>query len=212
MITRTGLLEANEVREYNVLPRFDKTIYTESDGSKWIHVFHHNNPGSSGVFARTDPFTTGVYYNENKWFDLAMTKDMKKCEFMVKQKATSSATEVKYRWIQNKNPWDATYNDVAPSMVTRITTSGYTDGQYGGLWNQLTGSSFMVIANNTSSNWYGAAGAFTQYQNGIPGYPNTTVTTGNFDIFLKIGYNSLESSESKLTSDFFWISPDLIEY
>ena len=48
MITRTGLLEANEVREYNVLPRFDTTIYTESDGSKWIHVFHHNNPGSSG--------------------------------------------------------------------------------------------------------------------------------------------------------------------
>ena len=165
--------------------QYDSAIYQESDGSLWVRMFHHNNPGN-GLFAQADTFTTGVYKDADRWFDIyGVVSQLNSYEFMVKQKITSDATEVKYRWIQYTNPLTATWDDVAPDKVTRITTSGYTDGGYGGLWKMNT-KAHMAIANTVSGNWYGAAGSWTAYQSGIPGYPNTTVTTGYIDLYARV--------------------------
>ena len=148
-------------------------------------MFHHNNP-ANGLFAQADTFTTGVYKDADRWFDVyGVVNQLERYEFMVKQKTTSDATEIKYRWIQNKSPLTATYADVAPSAVTRITTSGYTNGGNGGLW-KLNSNTHMVIANSNSGNWYGATGSWTAYNGGIPGYPNTTITTGYMDLYARV--------------------------
>ena len=161
-------------------------IYTEPDGSKWIHVAHHNSPNSSGLFSSSDNFSSLVYKDSNRWFNVnSVVNGITTYEFMVKQRTTIDAAEVKYRWKQNKSPLTATYADVAPSAVTRVTTAGYTDGGYGGLY-ILNSSSYMVIANSTNGNWYGAFGAFSNYQGGIPGYPSTTITSGYMDLYVRV--------------------------
>ena len=169
---------------------YDVTLYTEPDGTKWKRIAHHNNPASTGVFSTSDSFSAGAYRSADVWFDVnTMVNGLTSFEFMVKQKTTSSASEVKYRWIQTKSPVSATYTDVAPSNVTRITTDGYTDGGYGGLY-ILNSSSYMVIANSNNGNWYGAFGACKVYSGGIPGYPNTTVTSGYMDLYVKVSDTS----------------------
>lgn len=169
--------------------RYDKNIYKEPDGTLWVRVIHHNNPASA-LFSSSDSFASGVYKDADRWFDLYMIKrGLGSYEFMVKQKTTSSATETKYRWIQTKDPFTATYNDVKPASVTRITTSGYTDGGFGGLY-ILNSNTHMVIANTSNGNWYGAFGCWTPYNGGIPGYPNTTITNGYMDLYVKV--NAIE--------------------
>ena len=210
MITKTGLVTASNFNEFTAQATFDKNIYVEPDGSLWIRVLHHNNPASN-LFSVSDDFTNGVYKDANRWFDFAMCRKMSTCEFMAKQAATSGATEVKCRWIQTKNPWVSTYNDVKPSAVTRITTTGYTNNTTygGGLYSYSTTSNTrFVIANTTSGNWWGATGCWTAYQGGIPGANGTVCTTGYFDIYLKIDYNI----QCKVNADNIWFSSDLIEY
>ncbi len=194
----------------NILTQYDKQIYTEPDNSQWLHIARHNNPGSSGYFTRDSSWETGVYIDDNRWYDVAIVNLLNNFEFMVKQKTTSSVTETKYRWIQSINPLKAVYNDVKPAAVTRITTTGYTDGSQGGLW-KMNSSARLCIANANSSNWYGAIGSWTAYSNGIPGYPNTTITSGYIDLYVRIdnqfniiydtsGYNNNGSSMNILNA------------
>jgi len=107
---------------------------------------------------------------------------------MVKQKTTDTAAEVKYRWTQTANPLTATWNDVKPGTVTFNTSSGYTSSSYGGLYLFKTSNLHMCIANGNNGNWYGGIGAATAYNGGIPGYPNTTVTSGYIDLYIRV-YN-----------------------
>ena len=105
---------------------------------------------------------------------------------MVKQKTTSDATETKYRWVQYKNPLIATWDDVKPGTVTINTSSGYTSSSFGGLWKKNS-QARLCIANATSSNWYGAFGCWTTYgASTVPGYPNTTISTGYFDLYVNV--------------------------
>lgn len=59
---------------------------------------------------------------------------------------------------------------MSPSAVTRITTSGYTDGEYGGIYKSGS-NTYFVVANSNNGNWYGVTGCWAAYQGGIPGYP-----------------------------------------
>jgi len=180
-----GLVLHYLLKGNTLVSQYDNNLYVEPDGSVWTRVFHHNNP-SNALFTSSDTFSTGVYKDTNRWYDIETISNIASTwEFMVKQKTTSSASEVKYRWIQTKNPVNSVWADVQPSAVTRITTSGYTDGGYGGLWKQNSGTR-MVIANSNSGNWYGAAGSWSAYNGGIPGYPNTTITTGYIDIYIRV--------------------------
>lgn len=196
----------------NIL-QYDKNIYIEPDGSQWVHLIHHNNPANA-VFASSDNFLAGVYKDEDRWFDFCnIINYLDKYEFMIKQKSTSDATEVKYRWIQQKNPLIAAYEDVVASQVTRITTSGYTDGTFGGIY-ILKDRTYLCIANASEGNWWGALGSWTTYQGGIPGYPTVVITTGYIDLYVKIsdyqknkiydcsGYNNNGNILGNLTIDY----------
>lgn len=164
----------------------DPSTYVEPDGSRWLRIFHHNNPASY-LFASTDNFEHGFYKDANRWYRVeSVCRLINKYEFMVKQKPTSDGTESKYRWIQTKNPSVATYADVQPSAVTRITTSGYTDGTYGGLYKSTTGLTRLTIADSSSGDWWGATGSWTDYSGGIPGYPKVKVTNGYMDLYVRI--------------------------
>lgn len=165
--------------------QYDKNIYTEPDGSQWVHVFHHNNP-AGGLFASTDSFTTSVYKDENRWLDMALVmSSVTSWELLYVQKDTSTSAEKKYRWIQNINPFNATWTDVQPGNVTYVTGNGYTSSTQGGLWKN-NGSTYFAIANASSGNWFGAIGSWTAYSGGTPGYPNTTVTSGSMDLYVRL--------------------------
>ena len=167
------------------ISKYDQSIYTEPDGTQWLRIAHHNNP-AGGLFSSSDVWANGVYKDANRWFDIyGVLSQVSRYEFMVKQKTTSDATETKYRWIQSVNPLTASYAQVAPGAVTRITTSGYTDGGYGGLY-ILNSNTHMCIANASNGNWYGAFGCYTAYSGGIPGYPNTTITSGYMDLYVNV--------------------------
>ena len=134
-------------------------MYSEPDGSIWVHIAHHNNPANGNLFSSSDAFTGVVYKDTDRWFNVYSTvSQIDRFEFMVKQKETSSSEEVKYRWIQNKSPFSSSYSDVAPDAVTRVTTSGYTNGGYGGIY-VLNSPTYLAIANYSNGNWYGAFGS-----------------------------------------------------
>ena len=164
---------------------YDTTIYRESDNSLWLRIFHHNNPTNNGLFASTDDFTKPIYKNANKWSNLQLLNQINSWELMVKQKATSSSSEMKYRWIQLVNPYTATYNDVTSNSVIKITVPSDATSATGGMYH-IGSSTYFCITNGANGNWFGAIGAWTTYNNGIPGYPNTSVTTGYLDLYMRI--------------------------
>ena len=178
-INKNGTVNCNLLLEY----------IQEPDGSIWEPIFYHNNP-SVNLFSSSDPFSTGVIKSQDMFFNFNVCKELTSWEFIYKQRSTANAAYTKYRWIQTKSPFTAAYADVAPSAVTRITSSGYTDGGYGGLY-ILNSSTYMVVANTSNGNWFGASGCWSAYQGGIPGYPNTTCTTGDISIFVRIDGTNL---------------------
>lgn len=137
------------------------------------------------LFSSSDSFATGVYKNDEMWFDFTRCKELSSFEFLYIQQSTKGGAYTRYRWVQSKSPFVATYEDVAPNAVTRITTTGYTDGGYGGMY-KLGSNTYFVVANSNKGNWFGAAGSWSHHQGGIPGYPNTVVTTGNVRVFVRI--------------------------
>ena len=184
--TRTGLCNLATISESFVCP-FDTNFYIEPDGSSWIRIFHHYSP-SINKFASTDTFTTSVYKDANMWFYLSLCNKITNniYEFMIKQMPAAGGTEVKYRWIQTKNPLVATFAETTTANVTIISTSGYsTYTNYGGIYKD--GSRSYVVANNaTNGNWWGAIGCWSNYSTGIPGYGQTPITTGYMDLYLRI--------------------------
>jgi hypothetical protein len=189
-ITKQGLIETDGIYEngYQSILQYDKNIYTEPDGSTWVHVFHHNNPSGGRFTNSTADWSNGVYIDENRWYDVEkMFYNLVKYEFMVKQKTTSDATENKWRWVQNINPMDATWATVGTDACVYNTSSGYATSNYKkGMYIFKTSDLHMCIANNTNGNWYGGIGAAAAFNGGIPGYPNTTVTTGYIDLYVRV--------------------------
>ena len=173
---------------------YDKTIYTEPDGTQWIRIAHHNNPANA-LFASTDDFVNSVYKDTNRWYQVEEACGLLNSnEFMVKQKNTSDATEAKFRWIQTKSLLTATYNDVAPSTITKNTTTGYTDGTYGGIYIK-GGNARLCIADGTNGDWWGAIGSWTAYHGGIPAHPTGgTVTTGYIDLYIRVDNVNIDGS------------------
>lgn len=162
-----------------------KVDRTEPDGSKWMHIVHHNNPGASR-FTSTDTFSRWVYKDNDRFFLGQVLDWTDRWELMIVQKATSSATAAKYRWVQTKNPNKAAFADVAVANVTKVTTEGYsTHSSYGGIYKYNT-YSYYVANNGTSGNWYGALGCWTLWNNGLPGYAGVAVTTGCIDLYIRV--------------------------
>lgn len=165
---------------------YDDNAYVESDGSVWIRIFHHNNP-SGGLFGSTDDFAKRVYKDANRWFDVSACNRVISWELMVKQKTTSSATEKKWRWIQNVNPMTAVFGDVDVADITKHLGSGYASwtNNCAGIYKKNS-SSYIVQNDGNSGNWWGAMGSWTAYNSGIPGFNKEAVTTGYLDLYLCI--------------------------
>lgn len=182
---------------FNEIPvRFDPNIYTEPDGSMWVRVVRQNNPSStSNLFSTSDPIETkSVYKNDSTWFDrdvfnyIVTIGALDECELMIKQKATSSSSETKYRWVQYKNPIIATYDWVTPNEIVKNTSSGYSSPStsYGGLYAHKTSSSFIDACNGNTGNTWGRFGQYQQFQSGLAGYNATTITTGYSDLYIRV--------------------------
>lgn len=195
---KNGVVKGNLFLEY----------IREPDGSIWEPIFYHNNPAGQ-LFSNSDSFAAGVVKNESLFFNFNVCKQLTSWEFLWIQRATKNTAYTKYRWTQTKSPFVADYSDVSPSAVTRITTSGYTNGGYGGFY-ILNSSTYMVIANSSNGNWFGASGCWTAYQGGIPGYPNTTCTTGDVAAFVRIDGTNLTAKTKIYPSTGIVVSNNLI--
>lgn len=191
-ISKTGIVSASLVSERIANP-FDTNTYVEPDGSAWIRVFHHNNPAAA-LFNPSDPFTSQVYLDSDRWFNMALCNQLSTAwELLVKETLTAGSTELKYRWIQSVNPMtyaasasDTVYIQTASANITKILTTGYSDsGAHGGLYVLNSANSYIVDNDGNYGNWWGATGAFEHFSSGIPAYANT-VTTGYYDIYLRI--------------------------
>lgn len=192
MIGKNGVITENN---------FLELVHTEPDGSKWLHVFHHNNPATQ-LFASNDDFENGVYKNKDMWFFVNYCKSFTKWEFLWIQNIEDISPTTKYRWIQSVSPFGTSYDAVKPSAVTRITTSGYTDGTFGGLW-RINSDTYLCVANNSSGNWFGATGCWNSYEGGIPGYPNTAVVSGCIDLYIRIDNTTISKDvlDTKIKSE-----------
>ena len=182
---KTGVLCNSNFNEINNLFNllYDKQLYIEPDESCWIRIFHHANCDTK-LFASSDTFTTSVYKDADRWFNVSLCNKVNKWELMVKSMPTTGGTETKYRWIQTKNPMTAAYADVAAASVTKVTGNGYAAYGWGGLYH-IGSSTYLATNNGTNGNWWGAVGAWAHHQNGIPGW-TTVITTGYEDVYLRI--------------------------
>ena len=184
-ISKQGIVSTSTASEL-LVNKFDTNTYVESDGSVWIRISHHNNPQNNGRFASTNDFTKPLYLDANRWFNCQLLNFLSgQWELMIKQKATSSSTETKYRWIQTKNPYSAVYADVTAANVTKVSVPSDAVAAIGGMY-KINSSTYFCITNGSNGNWFGAVGAWGVYSNGIPGYPNTAVTTGYLDLYMRI--------------------------
>ena len=197
--TRTGISKSTNISE---LPgKYDNRLYFEPDGSCWVRIVHHNNPGSY-LFSNTDTFATGVYRDANRFFDGSICDMVNKWEFMAKQQKTTSDAITKFRWIQSKNPNTATYEDVVAANVTKYTNSqGYDNlnGSYGGIY-KFNSSTYYVMNNGTKGNWFGAMGCWTQWNNGLPGINQGAVTNGFIDLYIRIDNVTWTNSKRTICS------------
>lgn len=170
-VTKTAELQAGSLVEY------DENVKTLSDGSTWIRVLHHNNPSSklfttSNCWYNTsdpDLFSALITLKDTTWRD-----STGKYEFLVCEKATSSATEKQCRWSQTNNP------------VTEAPVAGYTlisgsPGRTVGL--RKDGSTYAVCHNGDS--WWCACGSWSAFSGGIPGFFDA-VTTGYMDLYVRV--------------------------
>lgn len=217
-LTEAGIAKCKNFSE-SITSVFDDTEYIEPDGSVWIRIFHHNNPNSSSrLFSKTDSFTTNVYKDADRWFNVSLCNKVSKWEFLVKEKETSSSTEFKCRWIQTANPMSATLNNTTSANITQITTTGYSQmtSGFGGLYKADTATydKTYLTQNSGSINWSGAIGCWTGYGTSIPAVrvvngPNS-ISTGYLDLYLRID-NLDEGTDTKIIENGSLTSNELIE-
>lgn len=207
-IKKNGIVETSSFSNFISNP-LDLNWYVEPDNSVWIRLVHHNNPANAR-FASNNTFTSSVYLDADRWFNVALCNKTSKWELMVKQKPLSTDTEEKYRWIQTVNPMDNTYENVTVDKITRITTSGYINpgNNYAGIY-AMNSSTYIVCANGSKGNWFCALGCWTVWNNGLPGYNGKAITTGYIDLYLRVD-NDPKSSCSIFNNTI--IARDFIEF
>lgn len=215
-ITKQGQVKMPQFSEHDwsVFLKYDKNIYIEPDGSCWVRIYHHNDPGA-GSFSSSNDFIHSIYIDENRWFNVEVCNHINAWELMVKGKFTSTSDEWKLRWIQSVNPMTAAFADVAVANITKITTDGYSSSPagWGGLWAKKS-SAYLTANNGNSGNWWGAVGSYSVYQNGIPGWgPTGTVTTTGFnDLYVRIDNITSSPINTKITSNNMITSNQFIEF
>ena len=195
---KTGVISCNGISS---LPgKYDPEVLIEPDGSCWAHIGHHADP-TTYKFASYDPFATGVWKDDRRFLDASYCDLVDKWEFMVMQKADSSASVKKYRWVQTVNPNTAVYEDVPSSAVTKNTGTGYTSFSTGGIY-KFNVDTYYVTNNGSKNNWWGAIGAWNDFQGGIPGWAGTKVKDGgHLDLYIRIDNVTFSTARSACSLD-----------
>lgn len=195
---KTGVISCNGISS---LPgKYDPEVLIEPDGSCWAHIGHHADP-TTYKFASDDPFATGVWKDDRRFLDASYCDLVDKWEFMVMQKADSSASVKKYRWVQPVNPNTAVYEDVPSSAVTKNTGTGYTTFSTGGIY-KFNVNTYYVTNNGSKDNWWGAIGAWGTTQGGIPGWAGTIVKDGgHLDLYIRIDNVTFSTDRSACSLD-----------
>lgn len=195
---KTGVISCNGISS---LPgKYDPEVLIEPDGSCWAHIGHHADP-TTYKFASDDPFATGVWKDDRRFLDASYCDLVDKWEFMVMQKADSSASVKKYRWVQPVNPNTAVYEDVPSSAVTKNTGTGYTTFSTGGIY-KFNVNTYYVTNNGSKDNWWGAIGAWSTTQGGIPGWAGTIVKDGgHLDLYIRIDNVTFSTARSACSLD-----------
>ena len=180
----TGVVTSTEISE--CYGKFDSEVRFEPDGSAWMRVVHHADPGSN-KFAQSDTFATQVYKNDKMFCHGKMFDYADRWELLLVQRTTSSAAVEKYRWVQNYNPNTATFANVSAANVAKNTSTEYSShSSYGGIYHK-GGESYYVANNSTNGNWYGALGCWTDFNTGIPGYAGKTINDGGYlDLYIRL--------------------------
>ena len=206
-IKKNGVVETSSFSNFISNP-FDLNCYVEPDNSVWIRLVHHANP-TDNKFASNNTFTTSVYIDANRWFNVALCNKvgLSTWELMIKQMPATGGTESKFRWIQKYNPMSATFAQVASAEVTKVTTSGYTSFSSGGLY-PINSNTYLCTNNGTQGNWWGSVGAWNAHQGGIPAWNGTIVTTGYMDLYLRVD-NDLKTTASIFNNSI--VARDFIE-
>ena len=195
---KTGVISCNGISS---LPgKYDPEVLIEPDGSCWAHIGHHADP-TTYKFASSDPFATGVWKDDRRFLDASYCDLVDKWEFMVMQKADSSASVKKYRWVQTVNPNTAVYEDVPSSAVTKNTGTEYTTFSTGGIY-KFNVNTYYVTNNGSKDNWWGAIGAWNAIQGGIPGWARTIVKDGGYlDLYIRIDNVTFSTARSACSLD-----------
>ena len=191
-ISKQGITLSNNFTN-SLLSKYDTNLYVEPDNSVWIRIVHHNNPANAR-FSSSNDFTKPIYLDADRWWDVPIINLITNStyEFMVKSMYTSGSTEYKFRWIQTKNPYTAVFADVAAANITKITTSGYSNYSWGGIY-KFNSSTYFCANNGTNGNWWGSIGAWNIHQGGIPGF-TSVITTGYEDLYIRIDNQSISGS------------------
>jgi len=168
-IFKSGVFKSTNISEYS------DNLKILSDGSTWIRLMHHNNPASN-LFTTDNCWNnsaTNLYSRLGLLKTTAWASSSGEYEFLVYEKATSSSSEVVYRWKQTSNP------------ATSSTLSGYqlisgSPPRSCGLMNKNTYGCF-----HNGGTWWCCCGSYTAYQGGIPGFSGI-VTTGYIDFYVRV--------------------------
>ena len=198
---KTGVVSCNGISS---LPgKYDPEVLIEPDGSCWAHIGHHADP-TTYKFSSGDPFATGVWKDGRRFLDASYCDLVDKWEFIATQRATATATEQRFRWVQTKNPNVAVYEDVVASAVTKYTAAdGYTDmsASHGGIY-KFNSNTYYVMTNGTKGDWFGAIGAWNDWNGGIPGINSTAVKDGgHLDLYIRIDNVTFTSSRTGCSLD-----------
>lgn len=211
---KTGVVSCNGISS---LPgKYDPEVLIEPDGSCWAHIGHHADP-TTYKFASGDPFATGVWKDDQRFLDASYCDLVDNWEFIATQRATSSAAEQRFRWVQTKNPNVAVYEDVVAAAVTKYTADdGYTNlsASYGGIY-KYNSNTYYVMTDGKKGDWFGAIGAWGTWNGGIPGINGIAVKDGgHLDLYIRIDNVTFSSGRAGCSLDKGGngiLSPEFIE-
>lgn len=149
---------------------------TLSDGSTWLPICVHNV--EKGLFPTSGTFSTLQYNSNEIWCNFGLINTVERpesgyYEFLVMHQTSVGAAFKSYRWKQNKNPFNAAWGDVSPSVVgTNVIRISPSSSASGGMYWFNSSNCKMCFANSSNGNWFGCGiGAYwgTGY---IPSYNN----------------------------------------
>ena len=149
------------------------SLKTLQDNSMWIQLLHHHIKNGTQMY----PNRTAACYNvDSERF--SMTKYIEnwlldsKFEFLAEEYYTEGgALSVQRRWSQTSNPYTST-------SLTGFTNISNGIGIY-----KYNGNECPIITRPT---WWGATGATSSFNGGIPAYNGSTINKGTLDLWIRV--------------------------